>query len=326
MEAVYHLDAWYDANRHLFDPPVCNKLMHKKQLSVMFVGGPNTRTDFHLDQGSEFFWMVRGNMELPTIQKGKRKVVKIREGEVFCLPSRVPHSPQRPEKGSLGLVVERERYIKGEFGIKTPELDGLRWFVDFENTNGSDILWEKYFHCYDLGRDLVPVVKEYHASEEKKTMVPSATSVLDDATRPFKVDTTTEVPDPFNLQEWIDRNKEALQATPGGLDLFRHEGGSHPDGEFTVLVCGCPGTQAFDPWAGDTWVFQLKGSCDVAMNGEKNPTNAQQLLERVGGVVPPNTPFNISRGEGSLGFVVRCDPRGNKSPEDLDDGEKKQRT
>ena len=143
MEAVYHLDAWYDANRHLFDPPVCNKLMHKKQLSVMFVGGPNTRTDFHLDQGSEFFWMVRGNMELPTIQKGKRKVVKIREGEVFCLPSRVPHSPQRPEKGSLGLVVERERYIKGEFGIKTPELDGLRWFVDFENTNGSDILWEK---------------------------------------------------------------------------------------------------------------------------------------------------------------------------------------
>ncbi len=67
----------------------------------MGVGGPNTRTDFHLDQGSEFFWMVRGNTELPTIQQGKLKVVRIREGEVFCLPSRVPHSPQRPEQGSL---------------------------------------------------------------------------------------------------------------------------------------------------------------------------------------------------------------------------------
>ena len=74
MEAVYDLQAWYGANRHLFDPPVCNKLMHKKQLSIMFVGGPNVRTDFHLDQGSEFFWMVKGNMELPTIQNGKRKV------------------------------------------------------------------------------------------------------------------------------------------------------------------------------------------------------------------------------------------------------------
>ena len=49
------------------------------------------------------------------------------------------------------------------------KLDGLRWFVDFDNTKGEDVLWEKFFHCYDLGRDLVPVVKEYHASEEKQT-------------------------------------------------------------------------------------------------------------------------------------------------------------
>ena len=84
MEAVYNLDAWYNANRHLFDPPVCNKLMHKKQLSIMFVGGPNVRTDFHLDQGSEFFWMVKGNMELPTIQNGKRKVCIGRRGSGTC--------------------------------------------------------------------------------------------------------------------------------------------------------------------------------------------------------------------------------------------------
>ena len=36
----------------------------------MFVGGPNTRTDFHLDEGSEF-WMYRGRMELPIIEQGK---------------------------------------------------------------------------------------------------------------------------------------------------------------------------------------------------------------------------------------------------------------
>ena len=71
MEAVYDLDRWYDANRSLFSPPVCNKLMHKKQLSIMWVGGPNTRTDYHLDQGSEFFYMVRGSMVLVTIKRAR---------------------------------------------------------------------------------------------------------------------------------------------------------------------------------------------------------------------------------------------------------------
>ena len=84
----------------------------------MFVGGPNTRTDFHLDLGSEFFFQMKGNMELPTLQHGERKLVRIREGDVFLLPSRIPHSPQRTEAGSFGLVVERSR--------RDDELDGLR--------------------------------------------------------------------------------------------------------------------------------------------------------------------------------------------------------
>ena len=90
-------------------------------------------------------------MELPTIQKGQRKLVKIQEGQVFLLPSRIPHSPQRPEKGSIGLVIERER--SGE------ELDCLRYYVDFQEC--KEVLWEKYFPCYDLGRDLVPQVKVF---------------------------------------------------------------------------------------------------------------------------------------------------------------------
>jgi len=42
------------------------QLMHKGQLSIMFVGGPNTRTDFHVEEGSELFLQIRGHMELPT--------------------------------------------------------------------------------------------------------------------------------------------------------------------------------------------------------------------------------------------------------------------
>eukprot|EP01046_Picozoa_sp_COSAG06_P072417 COSAG06_NODE_21179_length_767_cov_0.717066_2_plen_73_part_01 len=59
-----------------------------------FIGGPNTREDYHLDLGSEFFFQMKGNMELPTIQQGKRKLVKINQGQVYLLPSRIPHSPQ----------------------------------------------------------------------------------------------------------------------------------------------------------------------------------------------------------------------------------------
>ena len=312
MEAVYHVQSWYESNRHLFDPPVCNKLMHKKQMTVMFVGGPNTRTDFHLDQGSEFFWMVKGSMQLPTIQQGKLKVVTIREGEVFLLPSRVPHSPQRPEEGSLGLVLERAR----DKHASPPELDGLRWYTDFDNP--TEILWEKFFHCWDLGRDLVPVVQEFHASAEKASGVPSATSVCSDAERPFIQDVTTAVPDPFSLDSWVAAHADALGAG-AALDLFNADcgaaGACHPDKEFKVMVCGGAtegGTVSQSTsFAGDTWIYQLRGSADVAIDGAE-PTNAQQLLEGCCGVVPAGKQYVVTRSAGSVGLVITNDAKGNK--------------
>ena len=217
----WNVPKWYKENEELFAPPVCNKLMHKDQLTVMFVGGPNTRTDFHIEHGSEFFFQMRGNIELPTIQRGKRKVVKIREGQVFLLPSRIPHSPQRPEEGSFGLVVERRR--------DKHELDGLRFYTDFDKCD--DILWEKYFHCWDLGRDLVPVIEEYRASEEFKTGRPTGKYVS--SRPPTQIDTQTVMPDPFYFSDWLKRNDRVLQSGKV-LNLFEN----HPDNEFHILVAG----------------------------------------------------------------------------------------
>ncbi len=107
---------------------------------------------------------MKGNMELPTIQQGKRRLVKINEGQVFLLPSRIPHSPQR-QAGTFGLVVERKRH--------EDEVDGLRWYTSFEqpdtSTDGSKpngVLWDRFFYCGDLEKDLVPVVKAYKGSPE----------------------------------------------------------------------------------------------------------------------------------------------------------------
>lgn len=51
----YHLLSWVASNRHLLAPPVGNRMVHGSgcQFKVMVVGGPNERTDYHIDDGEE---------------------------------------------------------------------------------------------------------------------------------------------------------------------------------------------------------------------------------------------------------------------------------
>eukprot|EP00658_Telonema_sp_P-2_P054727 TRINITY_DN43530_c0_g1_i3.p1 TRINITY_DN43530_c0_g1~~TRINITY_DN43530_c0_g1_i3.p1 ORF type:complete len:130 (-),score=42.67 TRINITY_DN43530_c0_g1_i3:145-534(-) len=81
------------------------------------------------------------------------------------------------------------------------------------------------------GRDLVPVVKEYKASEEASSMQPSARSIC--TAPPFPQDMDTCVPDPFNFWDWLSANEEAL-TRGAALNLFE----GHPDKEFEVVVTG----------------------------------------------------------------------------------------
>ncbi|KAM7061741.1 3-hydroxyanthranilate 3,4-dioxygenase isoform 2-T2 [Acridotheres tristis] len=160
MELLVNVRKWIEENKTAFLPPVCNKLMHRYQLNVMFVGGPNERKDYHIEEGEELFYQVQGDMCLKIIENGRQKDVVIREGEMFLLPARIPHSPQRYEN-TVGLVVERER-------LKT-EIDGLRYYVG-ESTN---VLFEKWFHCEDLGTQLIPIIQEFFNSRQYKTGKPN---------------------------------------------------------------------------------------------------------------------------------------------------------
>ncbi|XP_038668797.1 3-hydroxyanthranilate 3,4-dioxygenase isoform X2 [Scyliorhinus canicula] len=128
MGLLYNVDTWIEENKKYFNPPVCNKLMHSGQLKVVFVGGPNERKDYHIEEGEELFYQCKGDMCLKIIEKGKRKDVHIREGEMFLLPARIPHSPQR-QANTVGLVFERMR-------LKT-ELDALRFFSSEECKTGK---------------------------------------------------------------------------------------------------------------------------------------------------------------------------------------------
>ena len=71
---------WIDENRYLLKPPVGNKVVYEDtELIIMVVGGPNTRKDYHIDEGEEFFYQLEGNIILRIMENGKPKDVAINE-------------------------------------------------------------------------------------------------------------------------------------------------------------------------------------------------------------------------------------------------------
>ena len=80
---------------HELVPPVGNKVIHDGHIKVMVVGGPNHRTDYHVEMGEELFHQITGHMDLFVVVDGLHKCIRIEEGQYFLLPAGIPHSPQR---------------------------------------------------------------------------------------------------------------------------------------------------------------------------------------------------------------------------------------
>jgi 3-hydroxyanthranilate 3,4-dioxygenase len=117
----FSFEKWTDEHQDELLPPVNNKLLHDESgMIVMVVGGPNTRVDFHDDPVEEWFYQIRGDMMLKMALDGEIYDVPIREGEVFMMPAHTIHAPQRPQEGSIGIVVESPRMM----GM----LEGFEWY------------------------------------------------------------------------------------------------------------------------------------------------------------------------------------------------------
>jgi len=154
---AFNFQKWIDEHRHLLKPPVCNQqVFEDNDFIVMVVGGPNSRTDYHYDEGPEFFYQLEGDMLLRTIQEDRRVDIPIAEGEILLLPPKVPHSPQRFEN-TIGLVVERKRLDE--------ELDGFMWYCDQCDRK----LYEEFLYISDIVEQLPPIFERFYGSEENRT-------------------------------------------------------------------------------------------------------------------------------------------------------------
>ncbi len=158
VQRPFSFKQWIDDNRHLLKPPVGNQQVYtgNENFIVMVVGGPNTRKDYHYNETEEFFYQMEGDIVLRIQEEGKPVDIPIKEGDIFLLPPKVPHSPQRPAN-SIGLVMEMRR--------NHGETDGFMWFCD----NCNHKLYEEFLHLEDIVKQLPPIMNKFYASEENRT-------------------------------------------------------------------------------------------------------------------------------------------------------------
>jgi 3-hydroxyanthranilate 3,4-dioxygenase len=158
VQAPINFKAWIDEHRHLLKPPVGNQVVYKpdQDFIVMVVGGPNSRKDFHYNETEEFFYQIEGDITVRIMEDGKPRDIEIKEGEIFMLPAKVPHSPQRGAN-TVGLVMEAQR--RG--GMK----DGFQWYCE----NCNELLYEQHFELEDIVKQLPPIMASFFSDIEKRT-------------------------------------------------------------------------------------------------------------------------------------------------------------
>jgi 3-hydroxyanthranilate 3,4-dioxygenase len=147
---------WIDEHRHLLKPPVGNSRCSRTPSSSSWSSAAPTRArTTTTTRARSSFYQLEGDITLKVMDDGVARDIPIREGEIFLLPARVPHSPQRPA-GTVGLVIERMR--------REGELDGCFWYCE----SCGEKLHEEYFPMANIVTQLPEIMNAFYASEEKR--------------------------------------------------------------------------------------------------------------------------------------------------------------
>lgn len=157
IKRPFNFKKWIDENRHLLKPPVNNKVVYTdSDFIIMVVGGPNSRKDYHYNEGEEFFYQLEGDIEVQIQEGGRAVTIPVKEGDIFLLPPKVPHNPRR-FANTVGLVIEHKK--------KNGEKDGLMWFCEKCNNK----LHEVYFNLTDIQTQFQTEFKKFYESRVLRT-------------------------------------------------------------------------------------------------------------------------------------------------------------
>jgi len=158
ISVPFNLQSWIDDHRDKLKPPVGNIQIYKDNADfiVMVVGGPNARKDYHYNEGEELFYQIQGDIVVKVMDNGVSRDIHIKEGEMWLLPPKVPHSPQRGPN-TIGLVIERHRTKN--------ESDAVMWFCEKCNTK----LYHENFKLEDIVQQLPIVMGNYYENKENCT-------------------------------------------------------------------------------------------------------------------------------------------------------------
>ncbi|KAL9039499.1 MAG: hypothetical protein Q9214_004855 [Letrouitia sp. 1 TL-2023] len=155
LSSPLNLPKWLAENSHLLKPPINNYCVYNDGVTVMIVGGPNARSDYHINETAEWFYQYRGSMLLKVVDSGEFRDIPIREGEMFLLPPSIPHNPVR-FADTVGIVLEQPRPPGSE--------DRLRWYCQ----NDGELVHEASFHCTDLGTQIKEAVNRFRDDEQSR--------------------------------------------------------------------------------------------------------------------------------------------------------------
>jgi len=115
---------------------------------------------------------------------------------------------------------------------------------------------------------------------------------------------------PFNLNEWIENNRDILKPPVGNKNLY------HEAGDYIVMIVGGPNARK-DYHYNETeeLFYQLEGDINVRIQEDGKavdiPIKAGEMF-----LLPGNTPHSPMRGENTVGLVIERVRKGT----DMKDG------
>lgn len=115
---------------------------------------------------------------------------------------------------------------------------------------------------------------------------------------------------PFNLQKWIDENRDILKPPVGNKNLYKEAG------DFIVMVVGGPNARKdYHFNESEELFYQLEGQVTVRIQHEGK---AKDIVVKEGEMflLPGNTPHSPMRGPNTVGLVIEKVRKGT----DLMDG------